>query len=1129
MKNRLTVTILWMFIIQASFAITTVTEDSTVKIWEEPLIIPTYEVDKPDPNPRFYAGRAYQGAQGRIYPYPMLDRLTDNRMDISYNAVYLENEYIKICVLPGIGGRIFYAIDKTNNYDFLYRQHVIKPALIGMLGAWISGGIEWNFPHHHRATVFMPIDYTLQENPDGSKTIWMSEIEIRHRMRWVIGITLYPGKSYFEATFKFINRTPLIHSFLYWANVSTHANPDYQIIFPPGTEYATYHSKNAFAHWPVSHEVYRGIDYSEGVDLSWWKNHPSPISFFAWNYEDDFLAGYDHNKNAGIVYVANHYLTPGKKLWEWGPGPRGRIWDKILTETDGPYVELMVGAYSDNQPDYSWLQPYETKTVKQYWYPVREMEGIKNANLKAAVDLKVSPENIAVIGFNTTSAYEKAKVFLKAGDEVIFQQETNISPDKPFQKKIPLPPGVKEEDLWVSLISSTNEELITYKPVKKNDSPMPDVVEPPLSPEDIKTVEELYLTGLRLEQFYNPALEPYPYYEEAIKRDPGNYRVNVALGILYYKQGMFEEAEEKFRTAIERATKNYTSPRDGEAYYYLGLVLQLQGKYDDAYKAFYKAAWSYTFQSAAYFHLSEIDCLRGDFSTALKRINLSVVTNTWNTNALNLKTAILRHLERYEEAEIISTKILSNDPLNLWAEFELYLTKSAMGSEDEAVEVKNSLMAKREGKVQHWYKAQTFLEIAVDYGNCGLWDEAIDVLCLLTDSDKKKSSTYPLVYYYLGYFWEEKGNAVKASQYYKLGSKMPPDYCFPFRSESIEMLQTAFRNNPEDARAPYYLGNLFYDHQAENAIMEWEKSRVLDNNFATVNRNLGLAYTQVENDIQKATVCLEKAVACDSTDPRLFYELDVLYEADGVSPEKRLALLQKNHQTIVGHNDAFSREIVLLTQLGYYDQAINFMNNYHFRRWEGLGNIHTTYVDAYILRGQKYFKAKQYKEAIKDFEAALDYPENLEVAKPYHGGRDCEVYYLMGLTYEAEGKNKKAIEFYEKSTTAKKREGWSVLSYYQGLAFQKSGQQDTANRIFDGLIVFGNKELETLKDGTTMQFFAKFGEKRSRNEQMADAYYLMGLGYLGKGIPSEAKISFEKALDLNINHLWAKVQLSEIQ
>jgi tetratricopeptide (TPR) repeat protein len=1128
-KKIFTTTILGILTTITCFAITTISGDSTVRIWEEPLIIPTYEVGIPDPNPRFYAGRAYQGAQGRIYPYPMLDRLTDNRKDISYNAVYLENEYIKICVLPEIGGRIFYAIDKTNNYDFLYHQHVIKPALIGMLGAWISGGIEWNFPHHHRATVFMPIDYVLQENHDGSKTIWMSEIEIRHRMRWVIGITLYPGKSYFEATFKFINRTPVIHSFLYWANVSTHANPDYQVIFPPGTKYATYHGKNACAHWPVSHEVYRGIDYSEGVDLSWWKNHPSPISFFAWNYEDDFLAGYDHKKDAGIVYVANHHITPGKKLWEWGPGPQGRIWDNILTETDGPYVELMVGAYSDNQPDYSWLQPYETKTVNQYWYPIREMEGVKNANLKAAVDLKVTPENIAVIGFNTTYAYEKTKVFLKTGDEVIFQQETNISPDKPFQKEISLPPGVKEEDLRVSLLSSTNKELIAYKPVKKKDTPMPDVVEPPPSPKDIKTVEELYLTGLRLEQFYNPALEPYPYYEETIKRDSGNYRANVALGILYYKRGMFKKAKEKFRTAIERATKNYTSPRDGEAYYYLGLILQLQGKYDDAYNAFYKAAWSYAFQSAAYFHLSETDCLRGDFPAALKHINLSIVTNTWNTNALNLKTAILRHLGRYEEAEKISAKILSDDPLNLWAEFELYLMKSAMGSEEEAAKVKNSLMAKREGKVQHWYKAQTFLEIAVDYGNCSLWDEAIDVLCLLTDSDKKKTTTYPLVYYYLGYFRDKKGDTENASRYYKLGSKMPPDYCFPFRSESIEMLQTAFRNNPEDPRAPYYLGNLFYDNQPENAIIEWEKSHALDNNFATVNRNLGLAYTQVENDIQKAIACLEKADACDSTDPRLFYELDVLYEAGGVSPEKRLILLQKNHQTIVGHNDAFSREIVLLTQLGYYDQAIDFMNTHHFRRWEGLGNIHTTYVDAHILRGQKYFKAKQYKEAIKDFEAALKYPENLEVAKPYDGGRDCEVYCLMGLTYESEGKANKATEFYKKSTTAKKRKGWSALSYYQGLAFQKLDQKDKADEMFDGLIEFGNNKLETLKkEGTTMQFFAKFGKKRSKNEQMANSYYLMGLGYLGKGNQTEATTFFEKSLDLNINHLWAEIQLLEI-
>jgi tetratricopeptide (TPR) repeat protein len=658
---------------------------------------------------------------------------------------------------------------------------------------------------------------------------------------------------------------------------------------------------------------------------------------------------------------------------------------------------------------------------------------------------------------------------------------------------------------------------------------MPDVVEPPPSPEDIKTVEELYLTGLRLEQFYNPALEPYPYYEEAIKRDSDNYRVNVALGILLYKRGMFKEAEEKFRTAIKRATKNYTSPRDGEAYYYLALALKLRGKYDDAYNNFYKAAWSYAFQSAAYFHLSEIDCLRGDFPYALKHINLSIVTNTWNTNALNLKTAILRRLGRFEEAAQLTTKTLSDDPLNLWAEHELYLTKSAMGSEEAAEEVKNRLMAKRKDKLQPWYKAQTYLEIAIDYGNGGLWDEAVKLLCLLTDSDKNKATTYPMVYYYLGYFWDKKGNTKKASQYYRLGSKMPPDYCFPFRAESIGMFKTAFKNNPADARAPYYLGNLFYDHQPENAIKEWEKSRALDDKFATVNRNLALAYVQVENDVQKAIASLEKAVVCDDTDPRLFYELDVLYEAGGISPEKRLALLQKNHQTIVGHNDALSREIVLLTQLGHYDQAIDFMHTNHFRRWEGLGNIHTTYVNAHILRGKNRFKAIQYKKAITDYEAALEYPENLEVAKPYYGGRTCEVYYLMGVTYEASGNAEKAKEFYKKSTTAKKREGWSALSYYQGMALKKLGRQGKANQVFEGLIKFANKKLEEVKAGSSIQFFAKFGKKRSKNDQMADAYYLLGLGYLGENKKTEAKASFKKALKLNVNHLWAKIQLSEIK
>ena len=566
-------------------------KEPSVKIWEEPLAIPTYMVEPPDLNPIFYKGEVYQGAKKSIYPYPSLDKLTDIRENKTYKALYLENQYVKISFLPELGGRLFSALDKTNSYDFIYRQHVIKPALIGMLGAWISGGIEWCVPHHHRATTFMPVDFSLAENPDGSKTIWLGELERRHRMKWIIGATLYPDKSYLEVKVKIFNRTPFPNTFLYWANVAVHSNPNYQVIFPPSTEFVTYHAKNDLAHWPVSNETYRGVDYKD-IDLSWWKNHPEPISFFAWDLKENFSGGYDHGKKAGIIHIGNHHTVTGAKLWEWGPGPRGRMWDKILTETDGPYVELMVGAYSDNQPDYSWIKPYEIKTFTQYWYPIRETGGAKNANLQAAVNLELTGENVAKVGFNTTSQYSNATVMLKAAGKVIFEQKIDICPYKPFVEEITLPAGVRETDLQALLFSSENEELISYKPAEKTYTPgLPEVVKAPPAPEDIKTIEELYLTGLRIEQFHNPTLEPYLYYEEALKRDPGNSRVNTTLGIDYNRRGLFEEAEKRLRVAIERISKNYTRPRNNEAYYNMGLALKGQGKYDDAYDNFNRAAW----------------------------------------------------------------------------------------------------------------------------------------------------------------------------------------------------------------------------------------------------------------------------------------------------------------------------------------------------------------------------------------------------------------------------------------------------------------------------------------------------------------------------------------------------------
>jgi len=1091
---------------------------SGVRIWEEALIIPTYLVEPPEPNPIFYSGRAYQGAKGPVYPYPFLDRLTDNRVDKTYKAVYLENKYVKICVLPEIGGRIFSGLDKTNGHDFIYRQHIIKPALIGMLGAWISGGVEWNIPHHHRATTFMEVDHTIVQNRDGSATVWVGEIELRHRMKWLVGLTLYPDKSFIEVTMKVFNRTPLAHSMLAWANVAIQANPDYQVFFPPDVEVATFHGKNQFSRWPISTEVFNRQDYTQGVDVSRWKSHTSPTSFFAWEARGDFLAGYDHGKDAGVAFVADHNFVPGKKLWTWGTGSEGKLWEKILTETDGPYAELMIGAFSDNQPDYSWIQPYEARTVKQYWYPIQKIEGVKAANEEAACNLTVDNKHMAHIGLLPTRHLDSVRAVLKAADRLVLDEMTSAGPDSPYLRDVALPANVKEEDLRLTFLTADGREILSYKPLEKEKKPLPAVVTPPPAAKNIATVEELYLTGLRLEQFYNPAVEPYPYYEEALKRDPGDYRTNTALGLLSIKRAVYKEAEEKLRRAVERATKNYTRPKDGEALYYLGITLRAQGKIGEAEDFFGRAAWSFAWRAASLHQLAELACMGGNFKKALELAEESLETNSLNNKALDLKAALLRQLNRSGEVKETVSRALALDPLDFWAENELYILKNRGGIQEDVGRVHQDLMrAMRDAE-------PNYLELAADYGACGLWDEAIGVFDRLANLVHKDAKAFPLVHYFLAFYWDKKGNGAKALDELRRAAAQPPDFGFPFQSECIDVLRWAQSRNPKDGRAPYYLGNYMFDFQPEAAMEEWKKATTLDQTNSVALRNLGLATARVKNDIPQAVAYYERAVAANPNDPKLCFELDQLYEAGRAPLAKRLALLEKSHKVVALRDDSLTREILLLVQSGKYDRAIELLSSHHFHVWEGGGEIYGVFVEAHLLRGQKYLDAGDYRPALKDFEAALTYPANLDVAEPSSGGGSAKIYYLIGRTKEAIGENVGATAAFEKAAAF--RHGWSELSFYQAQAYQNLGKVAEAAKIFDGLIRFAG---ERLKSGPAMDFFEKFGERQSAIAQSAQAHYLLGLGYLGKGDKAGAKAEFEKALEMNYGLTGAARMLAKIK
>ncbi|MBS1608139.1 MAG: DUF5107 domain-containing protein, partial [Bacteroidetes bacterium] len=411
--------------------------DNEVKAWEEKVSIPAYPIGKKEKNPMFLEKRVYQGSSGVVYPHAVIEKISDKKIDKEYSAVFLENEYLKIMILPELGGRVQMAFDKVKGRHFVYYNQVIKPALVGLTGPWISGGIEFNWPQHHRPSTFEPVDYTIMENEDGSKTVWVNEVERMFRTKGMAGFTLYPGKAYLEIKGRLYNRTLFPQTFLWWANPAVKVNDDYQSVFPPDVYAVFDHGKRDVSSFPIAKGVYYKVDYAPGTDISRYKNIPVPTSYMAITSKYNFIGGYEHDTKAGLLHIANHHVSPGKKQWTWGNGAFGQAWDRNLTDEDGPYIELMTGVYTDNQPDFAWLQPFEEKTFTQYFMPYSEVGMVKNATKEAVVNVEFF-NSIAIVKLYTTSAYKKLQVSLKDKGVELFTDIISCSPATPYIKEISL-------------------------------------------------------------------------------------------------------------------------------------------------------------------------------------------------------------------------------------------------------------------------------------------------------------------------------------------------------------------------------------------------------------------------------------------------------------------------------------------------------------------------------------------------------------------------------------------------------------------------------------------------------------------------------------------------------------------
>lgn len=1094
---------------------------SEVRAWEEDIMLPTYEIGEEEKNPIFLEKRVYQGSTGSVYPYPVVEKISDIKRDKKYHAVFIENEYIKVMILPELGGRVHMAYDKVKSRHFVYYNQVVKPALVGLTGPWISGGIEFNWPQHHRPSTFLPTDFSIEEHEDGSKTIWCNEVERMFRTKGMQGFRIYPGKAYLEINVKVYNRTSFPQTFLWWANPAVVVNEHYHSVFPPDVNAVFDHGKRDVSSFPIATGVYYKQDYSAGVDISKYKNIPVPTSYMAIKSKFDFVGGYEADVKGGLLHVANHHVSPGKKQWTWGNGDFGVAWDRNLTDEDGPYIELMTGVYTDNQPDFTWLQPYEEKSWTQYFMPYSEVGYVKNATKDAVINLDVCG-GMANVVLYTTGVYPGVRITLKdKSGKLYLDKQVQMSPAEPFSTAVPVG-DLTADELILDVRNNEGALMVSYKADKAEIKPVPDAAKGAKDPKDIASMEQLYLTGLHLEQYRHATYNPLDYYREALRREPGDVRCNNAMGLWLMRKGQFAQAEPYFKKAVETLTERNPNPYDGEPYYNLGWSCKMQGKADEAYEAFFKSAWNAAWQDAAYFSLAQIDTQRGEYAEALDRIDRSLIRNWHNHKARQLKCSILRKLGREAEALACAGESLVIDRFNMGCRYEKYLLTKDIDVLDEM----KSLM-------HGW--AHGYLEYALDFAGAGLYDEAISLLQVY---ESEATGVYPMVYCALGYFCSQKGDGKGAKAYYEKLEKANPDKCFPNRIEEVNMLQDAVRCYPQGAKANYFLGNFWYAmRQYDEAIGCWEASVKQDASFPTVWRNLSLAYYNKLNDTEKALQAIEKAFALDQADARILMELDQLYKKLGRPHTERLELLEKYIDLTESRDDLAIERITLYNQLGRFDEAKALIAARTFHPWEGgEGKITGQYTLCRVELAKVAIAERRFADAVTLLNETESYPYNLGEGK-LSGAEENDVHYYLGLAYRGLGSEDIARRYFEMATVGSSETKQAFFYndqqpdkiFYQGLAWRALGDEAKACSRFNNLVKHGEKHLF---DTCRIDYFAvslpdlAIWDDDLNKRNRIHCNYVMGLGHLGLSHRDEAVKFLSEVRHLDVNHQGGQVHLN---
>jgi tetratricopeptide (TPR) repeat protein len=898
-------------------------EEGEAIAWTEDLVLPTYEPASPSVLPMYLDHRVYQGSSGRVYPLPFIEAVARQPVDRAWHAVHLENRYLRLTVLPELGGRIHTGYDKTTGYDFFYRNNVMKPALVGLTGPWVSGGVEFNWPQHHRPATYLPMEAEIEHGDDGSVTVWCSDHDPFTRMAETHGIRLYPDRSYVEIVVRLHNRTSQRQTFLWWANAAVAVHDQYQSFFPQDVRYVADHARRAITAFPAADRPYYGVDYPAraasrpGADrIDFYRNIPVPTSYMVVDSDQGFFGGYDHAAGAGVVHWADRRIAPGKKQWTWGNAPFGHAWDRQLTDADGPYVELMAGVFTDNQPDFSWLMPGEVRRFSQYWYPIPAIGVAHAANRDAAM-------HVDLVGAGSGAGAEQRKVSVAcavtrpmeatlrvAADGVeLGQRRASMVPGAVLNVEVPIPAGLPQGSVVVDLLDA-GTTVLRWRPAQAEDVEPWSATEPP-QPRDVASVEELYLTGLHLQQYRHPTRSPLPYWREALRRDPGHSRTNLAMAERALRSGDYATALEHARTAVARVTVRNENPQDAESYYLLGLVLERTGRLDEAVRCYAKATWDRTWAVPAGVLAARIALRRRDAAAAEADARALAASGAEDPRLDAIRVVALRRLGRDGEAAAVLAESMATSPLD---DLLRYLADGSV-PDDAGLEV----------------------DLSLDLHALGEDSRALAVLDTASAQRPTTAGNFaPLAHYLRARILDSLGDEAGAREARCAARRSDTTWCFPAGLDAHDALAAALETDPEDDVAAELLGMLLYDAgRREEALDLWRRAIDLGADRARLHRNAGLASYNVLRDEHEAWAHYTRARELDPLDARLLFEQDQLAARLGHPDSERLARLEQERALVVQRDDLAVQLADLLTGQGRAAEALRLLESRTFQPWEG--------------------------------------------------------------------------------------------------------------------------------------------------------------------------------------------------